>query len=158
MFQVADKSFMPVLRTFRSAAALGARRQLPVARSALMKLFKFLTIFAVVLVAAGVLAQTQYPTAKVNVPFEFTAGELTLSAGDYTIVVVRSHQIKLVGPTETVFLNTGHKLPTDITTPIIESKLLFTEVAGKHVLHQVWIEGHSQAFDITHVSTTPDIP
>ena len=123
-----------------------------------MKVFKFLALLVVVLVAAGLFAQNLYPTAKVNVPFEFMAGDVTLPAGDYTIVVVKPHMLKLEGPTESVYINTAHKLPTDISTPITGSKLLFTEVNGKHVLHQVWIEGHTQAYDIAHISMTPDMP
>ncbi len=122
-----------------------------------MKLFKVFAVLALVLVAAGLFAQTRYPTAKVNVPFEFMAGDMTMPAGDYTIVLVKPHMLRLDGPADSVYINTAHKLPTD-QFMIADSKLLFTEANGKHVLHQVWIQGSPHAFDIAHISMTADIP
>ena len=121
-----------------------------------MNRLRFLALLVVVLAGVFVYAQTLYPVATVQIPFEFTAGTVNLPAGDYTVTVVKPHLLKLAGPTESVYIQTAQKFSGH--EGVVESKLIFTETNGQHMLHQVWIEGHSQAYDIVHVSMTPDVP
>ena len=110
-------------------------------------------LVALVLVAALPLgAQTLTARTVVNIPFEFVANEKTLPPGDYTIEVVNSQALKLTGPTDSVFVITNEASGSQELT---ETKLVFTQQNGQHVLHQVWTAGQPHIHDLAHPAGTP---
>jgi hypothetical protein len=97
----------------------------------------------IVLSTAGpALAQYQARVAHVNVPFDFSIGDKTFAAGNYSIVRTAPDQLDLRdshGRVLTSFIT--HSVQTrDVWTL---ARLEFSTAAGGHALWQVWLEGDS---------------
>ena len=96
---------------------------------------------AIVILATGsAIAQSQNPVMKVQVPFQFTAGNLTLPAGDY----------RLLRPHQSVVLledSAGRGLANIITNSAenhraqADGKLVFRGYNGRYFLAEVWRAG-----------------
>jgi len=85
----------------------------------------------------------------VNVPFSFYAGSTLLPAGSYTIspisgapltLLVRSENEKVGVVIETV--------PAEATNLPKETDLVFDELAGKHFLSMIWVDGSSMGYQV----------
>ncbi|MGC1613801.1 MAG: hypothetical protein WA736_03865 [Candidatus Acidiferrum sp.] len=103
------------------------------------------------LVIAGVMALTLAATArvaqaqemmKVNIPFDFVAGDRALPAGEYTVTVS--------GPLHTLILNDRKDSASAIlgshavlaAEAQSQSKLIFNRYGDRYFLSQVWSEGN----------------
>ncbi|MGB7283229.1 MAG: hypothetical protein WBE13_13275 [Candidatus Acidiferrum sp.] len=103
------------------------------------------------LVIAGVMAMTFAATArvaqaqemmKVNIPFDFVAGDRALPAGEYTVTVS--------GPSHTLILNDRRDSASAIlgshavlaAAAQSQTKLIFNRYGDRHFLSQVWTEGN----------------
>jgi hypothetical protein len=74
---------------------------------------------------------------KVNVPFEFTFGDRTFPAGEYSLTQPQQHVLTLRnsrGQTLDSVLTDG----IDSPTPGVATKVQFTTVGGQHFLSEVW--------------------
>ena len=99
-------------------------------------------LFALSMIAVGqVQAQDRM---LVNVPFDFTVGTTTLSAGDYSVnrvtdwngaVVLRDQN----EPNNAKFVNTN---AAEAVTAPSKSKLVFHRYGNRYFLSQIWIEGN----------------
>ena len=74
---------------------------------------------------------------KVNIPFEFTFGDHTFPAGDYSLTQPLQHVLTLRNARGRV-LGSALTDSVDSRTPGISTKLRFTSVAGQHILSEVW--------------------
>ena len=92
--------------------------------------------------AVGTAAAATGTIAKANIPFEFSVGNRTYPAGNYSLAQPSQNLIALydengrnvglvIAPVETTF-----QPPTD-------SKLKFELVNGRHVLTEVWTAGET---------------
>lgn len=94
----------------------------------------------------AVLGMTMTATAetitviKVNIPFEFTFGDHTFPAGDYSLTQPLQHVLTLRNRRGQVL---GSALTDGVDSPTagVATKLKFNTVAGQHVLSEVW-QGH----------------
>ncbi len=99
---------------------------------------------------------------KVNIPFEFSVGDRTFPAGEYSLTEFRPNIIAL-------YDSRGHNV--DITLayvqtnlePPTDTKVKFEVVGGRHMLSEVWTAGESTGAVFTvkgsssrvqHLSTT----
>ena len=94
-----------------------------------------------VLLLAGT-AHSQYKprTVIVTVPFEFTAGDKTFPAGDYSIMSTAPDRLSVRDSRGHVLASlVAHSAgsPNDNTSP---PRLRFYSVAGAHALTQVWMD------------------
>ncbi len=97
-------------------------------------------LLSTVLLLAG-RAQAQYAphTLMVTVPFEFTAGDKTFPAGDYSIVSTAPDRLNVRD-------SRGHVLASLIMHSVRSPggdgapRLTFYSVGGAHALTQVWME------------------
>jgi hypothetical protein len=120
-----------------------------------MNRLKVVTLFFLLLVLAVPLcAQVSPARTTVNVPFDFVVGDTVMPAGDYTIVSVSETVLKITGETASVFIMTNEKITSQ---EVSNTKLIFTQENGQHVLHQVWTEGQPHAHNITHAGRTLDV-
>jgi hypothetical protein len=105
------------------------------------------------LVIAGIMALTvmtstrvarAQETMRVNVPFDFVAGNTSLPAGEYSV--------ETSGPTHTLILidrkdaSTSALIITNAAVsaePQSESKLIFNRYGDRYFLSQVWTAGYS---------------
>lgn len=86
-------------------------------------------------------AHAQYNDQKVTatVPFDFVVGKSTLPAGEYVFLRTGANTLLVRSPQ-------GRSLVTVVTGPVQASevvsrpKLRFANIAGRHVLVQVWSE------------------
>jgi hypothetical protein len=84
---------------------------------------------------------------KVNVPFEFTVGQQTLPAGEYSIVVDASRFLALRD-------SDGRVLATVLANRIESSgkpkstKVKFYGYGGQHVLAQVWRQDEDHGYEL----------
>ena len=122
-----------------------------------LKVVAFLSLLVILvgLPAYGQAGQMSPARTAVNVPFEFVVGNMTLPPGDYTIVSVSETVLKITGPTASVFVMTNEKITSQ---EVAETKLVFTQENGQHILHQVWTQGQPHAHDIVHAGVSVDVP
>lgn len=79
---------------------------------------------------------------KVNIPFEFSVGDRTFPAGEYSLAKFRPDLIAL-------YDSRGHNVDIALAhvqtnlEPLTDSKLKFEVVGDRHVLAEVWIAGES---------------
>jgi hypothetical protein len=114
------------------------------------------------LVAVTMLASTRVASAqdqiKVNVPFEFVAGNKTLPAGEYAVKTVGpTHALILVGGANadsSAFLNTQAVIANQ---PQIESKLVFNRYGDRYFLTQVWTVGNSSGRQLIKSSREKEV-
>ena len=108
------------------------------------KIYRVIAIFGMFLGLAMVNAQGQAPSkAKVNIPFEFSAGKTTLHAGVYNIkrmsadvVTLRSEDGK-----STVIL---HAPVTNTSSdPNAVARLVFSKQGEEYFLSQIWLSADS---------------
>ena len=79
------------------------------------------------------------PVIKVNVPFEFTVGDRTFPAGDYSLARPEQHRLELRdsrGWTIDWVLTEG----IDSLTPAASTRLKFDSSEGQHILTEVWLQ------------------
>jgi hypothetical protein len=108
------------------------------------KIYRVIAIFGMFLGLATVNAQGQAPSkARVEIPFEFSAGKTTLHAGVYNIkrmsadvVTLRSEDGK-----STVIL---HAPVTQTSTdPNAVARLVFSKQGEEYFLSQIWLTADS---------------
>jgi hypothetical protein len=108
------------------------------------------TLTTVVLLLATA-ASAQYNDQKVTVtiPFEFVVGKNTLPSGQYVFLRIGANTLLIRSPQ-------GRSLVTVITGAVEASdvvsspKLRFANIAGSHVLVQVWSENDVMGKELYH--------
>ncbi len=100
------------------------------------------------LLAATQIARAQEPLL-VNIPFEFTAGRMTLPAGEYRV------QQSDRGSVTLLIQRTDHSVAASVTSfaamknaPQTESKLVFHRYGNRYFLSQVWKAGYPQGREL----------
>jgi len=100
-------------------------------------------MMALAVLASTRVAQAQ-ETTRVNIPFDFVAGNTSLPAGEYLV--------ETSGPTHTLLLidrkdaSTSALIITNAAVsaePQSESKLIFNRYGDRYFLSQVWTAGNS---------------
>ena len=84
-----------------------------------------------------------------NIPFAFTAGEVTLPAGEYRVEKLR------IGSPVLLIRNTEGKpgmmvmtSPTSVNAPRGKSKLIFHRYGDQYFLSQVWTAGSATGIEL----------
>ncbi len=99
-------------------------------------------------VALAVMSSTRVAQAqeimKVNIPFDFVAGNQLLPAGEYAVKLSGpQHSLLLIDRKYSLassFLNTNAVAANEIQT---ESKLVFNRYGHRYFLSQIWTAGNS---------------
>ncbi|HEY6384715.1 MAG TPA: hypothetical protein VIX91_03445 [Candidatus Acidoferrum sp.] len=119
------------------------------------------------LVMAGVMALTAMATTRVaqaqeamvvNIPFDFSAGNKTLPAGEYS-VRVRYNDTKMLlierkDASVTLFVGTNNVVAN---APQSESKLIFNRYGDRYFLSQVWNEGDPRGWQLMKTAREKEI-
>jgi hypothetical protein len=93
---------------------------------------------------------------KVNIPFEFTFGDQSFPAGDYSLTQPEQHVLTLRnarGQSLDSVLTDG----IDSPTPGIATKVKFITVAGQHVLSEVWQNQETSGVRLAHVEARKEL-
>jgi hypothetical protein len=92
-------------------------------------------------------AQNSQLDLIVNVPFDFRSGSESMPAGQYQIQELSEHYLLLRKSDQP----RSQMLPTSIaeapTTPN-HSSLVFHRYGNRYFLHQIWLRGNSQGFEL----------
>ncbi len=91
-------------------------------------------------------AQT-YHSVSADVPFEFTVGAQKFSPGNYELVFRTRGMLVLRDP-QTRVLAAFYTREVSAKGPVVESKLVFSMKDGHQQLHQIWLENHTEGFEI----------
>jgi hypothetical protein len=104
---------------------------------------RWLTLLSliVLLLPAASFAQYAQQVVRVNIPFEFTAGNQSFPAGEYRIVRIAGYKLEIRDAS-------GHLLKTLITHSVQTTdpggaRVAFSTVNGGHELLRVWTESGS---------------
>lgn len=103
------------------------------------------TLTSLMLVVVGLVMRVQAQSTsviRVNIPFEFSFGDHTFPAGDYSLVQPLQHFVVLRDSRKRTI---AHVLTRgiDSLTPAAATKLKFDYFGGQHVLTEVWQEHDS---------------
>jgi hypothetical protein len=97
----------------------------------------FMAVMFAVVALAGTSPAQSIQVIKVNIPFEFSFGDHSFPAGEYSLVQPRQHFLELRDSKE-------HFIAQVLTggvysrTPATSTKLTFYSSNGRHVLAEVW--------------------
>ena len=85
----------------------------------------------------------------VNIPFAFTAGQMTLPAGEYRVRnMVQAPAALLIqrtdGSASTFVMSNG----VEANGPQTQSRLIFRRYGESYFLSQVWMEGHARGREV----------
>jgi len=89
---------------------------------------------------------------KVTIPFEFTVGNTTLAAGQYSLVEPLQHFIQL-RDARGRFVASMLTNAVESSTAPGSSVLKFNVLGGKHVLAEVWEEGNQVGEQLAHTKS-----
>jgi hypothetical protein len=107
------------------------------------------TVLALLVITVGCTVGTAAAAtgtiAKANIPFEFSIGDRTYQAGNYSLAQLNQNLVALYDGNGH---NVGLVLASVETTfqPPTDPKLKFALVNGRHVLTEVWTAGESTGF------------
>ncbi len=105
------------------------------------------------LLGLALLAATQTVRAQepllVNIPFAFTAGQMTLPAGEYRVQDLRAGStVLLIQRTDRSAATLVTSFATSANRRRDQTKLIFHRYGNHYFLAQVWIEGSSRGREI----------
>jgi hypothetical protein len=116
-------------------------------RGGVMKSRNLFPLLAMVLLAAGSLyAQIANPV-KANVPFDFTAGNITLPAGEYQVGSTEHPGTLLIRgeSTQGSFLGS---FAAQANGRAAISKLVFHRYGDRYFLYQIWVQGEDRGSEL----------
>lgn len=104
------------------------------------------------MLALALLAVTQTVRAQepvlVNIPFEFTAGKMTLPAGEYRVLQEFASPALLIQRTDRSAATYVISMAVASNQPQAQTKLVFHRYGNAYFLAQVWRAGGSQGREI----------
>jgi len=105
-------------------------------------------ILALAFLATTQVARAQEPLLA-SIPFQFTAGRMTLPAGEYRVQKVRDGSSALLirstdGTGATMVITSA----ASVNAPPAKSKLIFHRYGNRYFLTQVWSAGSSQGREL----------
>jgi hypothetical protein len=110
--------------------------------------FRIIAILALAFLAATQIVRAQEPVL-VNIPFAFTAGRITLPAGEYRVEELA------VGSAMLVIHRTDGSATKIVPSNVAEanarqtqSKLVFHRYGNRYFLSQVWVAGYSRGREL----------
>ena len=122
-------------------------------RSHILVLGTILCLLLAAVPAAGQ-AQTQWRT---TVPFEFMIGDTLMPAGDYTILSDPATGLVIFRNDNGGHLLARYTRNIPVRQAVEKTELKFMMSGGKHVLHQLWMQGDMHGHDVLHGEAVPDM-
>jgi hypothetical protein len=100
-------------------------------------------ILALAFLATTQVARAQEPLLA-SIPFQFTAGKMTLPAGEYRVQNTGEAPFLLIQRTDGSAATYVISNSVQVNKPQTQSKLIFHRSGKRYFLSQVWVEGHSR--------------
>src|SRR5690349_13787014 len=106
----------------------------------------FVPLLAVVLLAAGSLSAQISGAVKADVPFDFTAGNITMPAGEYQVANSGHSGILLITKASSGIFVGANAAQTSGRAS--SSKLIFHRYGDRYFLCQVWVQGQDRGSEV----------
>jgi hypothetical protein len=105
-------------------------------------------ILALAFLASTQVARAQQPVLA-SIPFQFTAGQMTLPAGEYRVQNTgEAPPFLLIQRTDGSAATYVISNAVQVNKPQTQSKLIFHRIGKRYFLSQVWVEGHSRGREL----------
>jgi hypothetical protein len=110
--------------------------------------FRIISILALAFVAATSIVRAQEPLL-VNIPFAFTAGKMTLPAGEYRVEKLAQDSVMLlIQRTDHSAANIVPSFAAGANARQAQSKVVFHRYGNRYFLSQVWVAGCSRGREL----------
>ena len=97
---------------------------------------------------AAYAVQAQEPVVA-NIPFAFTAGAMTLPAGEYRVQKLAvGSAVLLIQGTDNSAATLVMSNVTEANRPQTKSKMIFRCYGNRYFLSQIWVEGNSRGIEL----------
>ena len=97
---------------------------------------------------AAYAVQAQEPVLA-NIPFAFTAGAMTLPAGEYRVQKLAvGSAVLLIRGTDNSAATLVMSNVTEANRPQTKSKMIFHCYGNRYFLSQIWVEGNSRGIEL----------
>ena len=104
------------------------------------------TVLLIALIAGSVNGQSIIYPLKVNIPFDFAAGDTTLHHGEYVITTLNAYgTLVLSGPNGSMFVWT---IPADKRVGVDGDQLVFHQVNGEYFLASIWTADNPDGYGV----------
>ena len=108
------------------------------------KIYRVIAIFGMFLGLAMVNAQAQAPSrARVDIPFEFSAGKTTLHAGVYNIRRMSADVVTLRSEVGKSAVTLNAPVTNSSNDPNAVERLVFSKQGAQYFLSQIWLTADS---------------
>ena len=105
-------------------------------------------ILALAFLASTQVARAQQPVLA-SIPFQFTAGQMTLPAGEYRVQNTgEAPPFLLIQRTDGSAATYVISNAVQVNKPQTQSKLIFHRIGKRYFLSQVWVEGQSRGREL----------
>jgi hypothetical protein len=106
------------------------------------------TVMLALAFSAAYAVEAQEPVLA-NIPFAFTAGAMTLPAGEYRIGNLEmGSAVLLIQGTDSRTATLVMSRVTEANRPQSKSKLIFHCYGKRYFLSQIWVEGNSRGIEL----------
>jgi hypothetical protein len=110
--------------------------------------YRITGILALACLATIQVARAQEPVLA-SIPFQFTAGQATLPAGEYRVQKVRDgSSVLMIRNTEGNGAIMVMTLPASVNAPQTQTKLIFHRYGNHYFLAQVWTAGSARGREL----------
>jgi hypothetical protein len=107
-------------------------------------LCRITVILALALLATTHVALAQQPLLA-SIPFQFTAGQMTLPAGEYRVLKTdEASPFLLIQRTDGGAATYVISNAVQVNNPQTQSKLVFHRIGQRYFLSQIWVAGYSR--------------
>jgi hypothetical protein len=116
-----------------------------------MKKQNLIPLLAMVLMLAVGVAYAQLPspgTVKVSIPFSFTANQVAMPAGDYTVKNSGSAGVLLISSDDASQHGLISTMSVESNSRSTQTKLIFHRYGDQYFLSQVWVRGEASGREL----------
>lgn len=111
------------------------------------RLFSLLVV-VVLMTVTSLSAQTNGSPVKVNIPFDFDAGNKHFSAGEYKVNAINPQgALSIFGRGSESGLVNSRRVQSH--NPSASTKLIFHQYGSRYFLYQIWVEGEDSGRELS---------
>jgi hypothetical protein len=113
-----------------------------------MKKQQLFPLLAVLVLLAAGSVQAQIGGVKTNIPFDFTAGSMTLPAGEYRITAMSDAGSILLVAGSGSSKGFVRSQAVEKMAAATSTKLVFHRYGNRYFLYQIWVEGENRGREL----------
>jgi hypothetical protein len=110
-----------------------------------MKKKRMFPLLAVLVVLAAGALKAQSNPVEATVPFDFTAGDITLPAGEYRVTSLGDAGTLLLAGAKKGLVSTQ---PVETNAASASTRLVFHRYGSRYFLYQIWVRGNNSGREL----------